>query len=212
MTEAYIFLGVIVLFHLGRLFYFYYQKRQIRETDVEIADFKWNEYLKLRHETLSVTSTDLGLELPEDPETAFGIATELHYGTSVYFIIIFKTGEIWMFSTESVKKEALFKADNGTVMEAVIAAFDTAQYNFARMRRRFTGVLEPGHIKFHVLTNIDVYSTNSFIWDTQVENFIWEELWDNINQVIEEIQNTYVPSKPIEFYWKRRESSRKDIY
>ncbi len=97
-------------------------------------------------------------------------------------------------------------------MNAVTSAFATAQYNFARMRRFYTEVLEPGNIKFHILTNVDVYSSNSFIWDTQAENFIWEELWDNINQVLEATQNNEVPSKPIPVYWKRRASSRKDLY
>ncbi|RYY34021.1 MAG: hypothetical protein EOP46_14780 [Sphingobacteriaceae bacterium] len=212
MTEAYILFGGLALFHLGLLFYHYYQKRKMNKTEVEIADFRWNEYLKLRQETLSVNPLNLGIELPEVTETAFGIAKEVHYDTGVHFVIIFKTGEIWALSTENGRKDVLFNADNETVMGAVSAAFDTAQYNFARMRRNFTCVLEPGDIKFHILTNIDVYSTNSFIWNTLAESFVWEELWDSINQVIEEIQDSDAPAKQIPVYWKRRESSRKDLY
>jgi hypothetical protein len=183
MKDGYLLWGAILLVYAGRLIYLYYQKRKQKQTDVEIADFRWDIYLNLREQTFSINPVTLGIEFPEDTETAFGIAIEMHLGDQVRFVIVLKNNEIWAFNTRFERKN-IFNAPDEKATEAVMSAFTTAQYNFARMRRKFTSVPELGFIKFHILTNKDIYSSSSLIQDLSSENFLWQELVDKVDEAI----------------------------
>ncbi|MFA6247393.1 MAG: hypothetical protein WC615_10660 [Mucilaginibacter sp.] len=188
MKEGYFFLGALILFHLGRVAYFYYQKWQRKLAEVEIADFQWDTYLKLREEILSIKPNGIGIELTDDTETAFAVGLEIHTGVEVQLIVLLKTGEVWGLTTRNSRKN-IFIPKNESFLAASTSAFTTAQYNFARMRRKYTTVPEPGYIKFHILTNNDVYSADSLIRDIISETSDWQELYAKINEALEQSES-----------------------
>lgn len=185
MKEGYFFLGALILFHFGRIAYFYYQKWQRKRAELEIADYWWETYLKLREEILSIKPAGIGIELPNDTETAFAIGLETHTGVEVQIIVLFKTEEVWGLTTRNARKE-IFSPKNEDFSAAIISTLATAQYNFARMKRNYASVPEPGYIKFHILTNNDVYSAGSSIKDIISETSDWQELYAKMNEALEQ--------------------------
>jgi hypothetical protein len=185
MKEGYFFLGALILFHLGRVAYFYYQKWQRKRAELEIADFRWDTYLKLREDILSTKPDGIGIELADDTETAFAIGLEIHTGVEVQIIVLLKTGEVWGLTTRNARKD-IFIPKNENFSAASTSVLTTAQYNFARMQRKYTSVPEPGYIKFHILTNNNVYSAGSSIQDIISETSDWKELFDKMNEALEQ--------------------------
>ncbi|MBD1386265.1 hypothetical protein IDJ75_13345 [Mucilaginibacter rigui] len=185
MKEGYFFLGALILFHFGRVAYFYYQKWQRKRAELEIADYKWETYLTLREKILSTQPVDVGIELPYDTETAFAVAQEIHTGVEVQIIVLFKTGETWVLTTRNARKD-IFIPKNENFLAAVASVFTTAQYNFARMRRKYISVPEPRSIKFHIITNNDIYSADSLIQNIISETSDWQELYAKMNEALEQ--------------------------
>lgn len=188
MKEGYIVLGGVLLFQLGRVVYFYYQKWKLKKIETEITDNLWETYLKLREEILKIKPTDLDLKLLENTEAAFGVALETHTGREVQLIVVFNTGEIWILSTRNARKD-IFIPENESFAAAVTSLLATAQYNFARMRREHTHVPEPGHTKFHIFTNYNVYSADSLIQDIISETSDWQELYSKLNEALEQSED-----------------------
>jgi hypothetical protein len=188
MKEAYFFFGALVLFHFGRVAYFYYQKWQRKQAEVEIADHRWDFYLKTREQMLSIKPDDLGIELSEDTETSFAVALESHTGREVQIILIFITGEIWILNSGNAKKN-IFPPKNENVVASANSTMLTAGYNYARMRRLYAAVPEPGYVKFHIITNIGVYSADSTIQDLGAETSNWQELYINIIEALEKSED-----------------------
>jgi hypothetical protein len=186
--EGYFFLGALILFHFGRVAYFYYQKWQRKRAELEIADYRWETYLKLREEILSTKPADIGIEFADDTETAFAVGLEMHTGVEVQIIVLFKTEQVWGLTTRNARKD-IFIPKNENFSAASTSVLATAQYNFARMRRKYTSVPEPGYIKFHILTNSDVYSADSSIQDIISENSDWKELFDKMNEALEQCED-----------------------
>ncbi|MGY4539712.1 hypothetical protein ACVW0P_004151 [Mucilaginibacter sp. UYNi724] len=182
MKEGYIVLGGVLLFQLGRVVYFYYQKWKLKKVDIEITDNLWETYLKQREYLLSVKAENLGIQLNEDNETVFGVGHETHYGTEVRLLLVFRNAKISTINT-LIAREQVFETDNMNVKVAITSAMSTAQYNFARMRRKNTSVPEPGYAKFYILTGNDVYAATSSVRDIVDGNSKWEELFNKIDAV-----------------------------
>ncbi|RFZ82284.1 hypothetical protein DYU05_16860 [Mucilaginibacter terrenus] len=188
MKEEYWPIGAILLFHFGRIINNYYLKWKYRQVDKEIADINYDTYLDLREQTFALTPTDLGVMFPTNTETAFGIIMEMHTGTAIQSIVAFSTGEVWLYNSINPRKHVSDK-ENSSLTTTALAAITAAQYHYARMRRNNKGELLPGHIKFHILTNHDVYSADDPI-DAFLDNSSqWEELFNNASAIIEEWNN-----------------------
>jgi hypothetical protein len=72
---------------------------------------------------------------------------------------------------------------------AATEAVAAAQYHFARMRRNNAEGLLPGHIKFHILTNHDIYSAGDTIPEILRESSDWSELVAKCFKVVNEFNN-----------------------
>ena len=185
MKEGYWLFGALLLFHFGRVIYAYYYKWQYKQADVEIADVNYDAYLNLREQTFAVTPADLGLVFPDDTETAFGIIMETHTGNAIESVAAFSTGEVWLYKSKNPRKYVLGEENEG-LKTAALAAISAAQYHYARMRRNNKDELLPGHIKFHILTNQDVYSAGDPINVIVNYSSEWEELFEMGFVIIDE--------------------------
>jgi hypothetical protein len=175
MKESYWLIGGVVLFHFGRLLYLYYQKHQYDKADEEIADIRFDSYLKLREETLALKPEDLNIDVPAGEEAAFAVILEIHTVSTIQAIAAFANGHVWAFNSQNARKYT--RDDNGDKLKArATEAIRVGQYHFARMRRKNAEKLLPGYVKFHILTNLDVYSVDGPIDDMLPEYSQWEEL------------------------------------
>ncbi|MDP9078675.1 MAG: hypothetical protein M3O71_14685 [Bacteroidota bacterium] len=194
MKEGYWFLGALVLFHFGKLLYFYYQKKRSEKADEEIADYRYDRYLELRHETFALKPEDLGIVVSNDKETAFALVMEIHASDVLQAVAAFSDGKVWAFNTNNARKNI---GDDNSVdlSSAAIEAVAAAQYHFARMRRKDADTLLPGHIRFHILTNHDIYSACGTIAEMLHESSEWSELVTKSLKVADELNNV-AKSKP----------------
>ncbi len=212
MNEEYLTYGIAALLHSIIIGYFFYQNYLMKKADVEIAESSWDKYLHMRNDALSTRPEKLGIELTSDTEKAFAIAIEEHLGTQLYFLIIFKNGQVEAFNSGKARQDIFQYPKDESIAESVAAAFECAQYNFARMKRRLKKVLEPGNAMFYIITNQDTYSSNSSFQEIFSENFVWEELLTRIDGIIECIQNLQSSRKVPTVYWKRRKSANKNYH
>jgi|GEM_PF-5087610 len=188
MKEVYWFFGALVLFHFGKLLYFYYRKKRYDKAGEEIADYRYDRYLELRDETFALKPEDLGIVLPNDEETAFALIMEIHLIDVLQAVVAFSDGKVWAFNTENARKNI---EDNHAIglSSAAIAAVAAGQYHFARMRRKNAERLLPGHIKFHILTNYDIYSVDGPIAEMVDESSEWSELVEKYFTIVDELGN-----------------------
>ena len=189
MKEEYWYFGGLALFYFGRLLYLYYQKRRYRKTGEEIADYRYERYLELRDETFALKPEDLGIEVPNEKETAFALVLEMHTYTVLQAIVAFSDGKVWAFNTASARKN-IGDGEAVDLRSAAIEAVTVAQYHFARMRRRDAGALLPGHIKLHIITNQDIYSVDNTIAEMLRESSEWAELLAKAFEVADKLHNT----------------------
>ncbi|WEA02479.1 hypothetical protein [Mucilaginibacter sp. SJ] len=188
MKEEYWYFGGLALFYFGRLLYLYYQKRCYRKTGEEIADYRYDRYLELREETFALKPEDLGIEVPDDKETAFALILEMHTYAVLQAVVAFSDGKVWAFNTANARKNV---GDNKAVdlRSAAIEAVAAAQYHFVRMRRRDADTLLPGHIKLHIITNQDIYSVGDRINEMLHESSEWAELITKAFAVADELND-----------------------
>ncbi len=188
MKEGYWFFGALVLFQIGKLSYRYYQKKRSDRAEEEIADFHYDRYLELRDETFVLKPEDLGIEVPNDKETAFALIMEIHAVSVLQAVAAFADGTVWAFNTKNARKTI---GDNNALdlSAAAIEAVAAGQYHFARMRRGDADTLLPGHIKFHILTNHDIYSVGGPFTEMLHESSEWSELVEKSFKVAEGLNN-----------------------
>jgi hypothetical protein len=188
MKEGYWFFGTLVLFQIGRLLYIYYQKKRFDKAFEEIADYRYDRYLELRDETFALKPEDLGIMVPNDKETAFALIMEIHAIDVLQAVAAFSDGKVWAFNTRNARKNI---GDNNAMdlSSAAIEAVAAGQYHFARMRRKNAEGLLSGHIKFHILTNYDIYSVGGTIAEMLHESSEWSELVAKSFKVADELNN-----------------------
>jgi hypothetical protein len=195
MNEGYWLLGSLILFHFGRLLYLYYQKSRYDKAGEEIADHHYDRYLNLRAEIFALKPEDLSIVVSNDKETAFALVLEIHASTVLQAIIAFSDGKVWAFNTDNARKN-IGDSDAMDLSSAAIEAVTAAQYHFARMKRQNTDTLLPGYIKFHILTNQDIYSAGDTIPVILHESSEWTELVVKAFRVANELNNAAI-SKPM---------------
>ena len=188
MEEGYWFFGVLIFFHFGRLLYLYYQKKRSDKVTEEIADFRYERYLELRDETFALKPEDLGIVIPNYKETAFALVMEIHASDVLEAVVAFSDGKVWVFNTNNARKN-ISDSDTVDLSSAAIEAVAAAQYHFARMKRRDAHALLPGHVKFHILTNHDIYSVGGTIPEMLDESSEWSELVTKVFNVADELNN-----------------------
>ena len=168
-------MGLPVVFQFGKLLYRYYQKKRSDRVKVEIADYRYDRYLELRDETFALKPEELGIAVPNDDEKAFALVMELHTFDMLQAVAAFSNGKVWAFNTRHARKN-INDSNAVDLSAAAIEAVAAAQYHFARMRRTHADSLLPGHIKFHILTNYDIYSAGDTIYEMLDESSEWSEL------------------------------------
>jgi len=194
MKEDYWFFGALLFFPFGKLLYLYYQKKRFVKADKDIADYRYNRYLELRNETFALKPEDLSIEVPNDKETAFALVMEIHAFDVLQAVAAFSDGKVWAFNTKNARKN-IGDSNEADLNSAAIEAVAAAQYHFARMRRKDAVALIPGHIKFHILTNDDIYSAGGAIAEMLHESSEWSELVAKSFTVADELNNA-AKSKP----------------
>jgi hypothetical protein len=194
MKEGYWFFGVLVFLHFGKLLYLYYQKKRSDKADEEIADYRYDRYLELRDETFALKPEDLGIVVPNDKETAFALVMEIHASDVLQTVAAFSDGKVWAFNTDNARKN-INDSNAVDLSSAAIEAVAAGQYHFARMRRKDADALLPGHIKFHILTNHDIYSVGGTIAEMLHESSEWSELVAKSFTMADELNNA-AKSKP----------------
>jgi hypothetical protein len=189
MKDEYWIYGGLALFYIGKLLYQYYQRSLHNKTISEIADSRYKRYLELRGETFLLKPRDVGITVPDD-ETAFALMLEMHLFDVLLSVVAFSDGKAWTFNTQSARK-SIDDDNTESLRLAAVEAVKTAQYHFARMRRRRGDVdkLLPGHIKFHILTNQDIYSADDTIEATLNESSQWTEIIKKAFTVVDEFDN-----------------------
>ncbi|MGN8069319.1 hypothetical protein [Mucilaginibacter sp. 22184] len=195
MKEGYWFFGALIFFHFGRLLYLYYQKKRSDKVDEEIADYRYERYLEMRDETFALKPEDLSIVIPNDKETAFALAMEIHASDVLQTVVAFSDGKVWAFNSKNTRKN-IGDSDTVDLSSAAIEAVATAQYHFARMKRKNTNDLLPGYIKFHILTNLDTYSVGGMITEILHDSSEWSELVTKAFKVTDELGNA-AQNKPM---------------
>jgi len=162
------------------------EKKRYDKAGEEIADYRYDRYLELRDETFALKPEDLGIVLPNDKETAFALIMEIHLIDVLQAVVAFSDGKVWAFNTENARKNI---EDNNAIdlSSAAIEAVAAGQYHFARMRRKNAERLLPGHIKFHILTNHDIYSVDGTLNEMLQESSEWSELVAKSFTVVDEL-------------------------
>lgn len=188
MKEGYWFFGALLFFPFGKLLYLYYQKKRFVKADKDISDYRYYRYLELRDETFALKPEDLGTVVPNDEETAFALVMEIHASDVLQAVAAFSDGKVWAFNTKNARKN-IGDSNAMDLNSAVIEAVAAAQYHFARMRRKDADMLLPGHIKFHILTNQDIYSAGGTIAEILHELSEWSELVAKSFTVVDELNN-----------------------
>jgi len=194
MKEEYWLFGGLALIYFGKLLYRFYQKKRYEKVGDEIADLRYERYLELRDETFALKPEDLGIVLSSDNETAFALILEMHAAEALQAIVAFSDGKVWAFNTYNARKN-IVDSDAVDLRFAAIEAVAAAQYHFVRMRRMDFETLLPGHIKIHILTNQDTYSTGGKITAMRHESSEWAELVAKVFTVVCELDSVF-ESKP----------------
>ena len=202
MKESYWFFGSLVLVHIVILLYRFYQKKRSDKVGAEIADYRYDRYLEFRTETFALRPEDLGIMISDDKETAFALIMEIHTYTVLQAVAAFSDGRVWAFNTRNARKNVNNSNNEVNLSSAAREAVAAAQYHFARMMRNNADGLLPGHIKFHILTNYDIYSAGGTIAEILHESSEWSELAARSFKVADEL-NSAVKSKPTMHFYTR---------
>lgn len=184
MEEGYYIVGSVVLFHIGRIAYRYYQRKQVLRAEMEISDNLWNSYLKKREILLATGAEKLGIQLTGDDETPFGVGHETHYGTQVRLLFIYSNAKIRTLNSDIARDDTL-EYDEPELKAKTDSLMAMAGYYFARLARRNTTVPEPGYSRFYILTDKGIYSELSSINDIINRNSDCSELFFKVDSVLD---------------------------
>jgi hypothetical protein len=188
MKGGYWFFLAPVFFHFGKLLYFFYQKKRSDKGNEEIAEYRYDRYLELRDETFALKPEDLGIVVSNDKETAFALVMEIHASDVLQAVAAFSDGKVWAFNSNNARKN-IEDSNLVDLSSAASKAVAAGQYHFARMKRKDADTLFPGHIKFHILTNHDIYSAGGTIATILHESSEWSELVEKSFKVADELNN-----------------------
>jgi hypothetical protein len=120
---------------------------------------------------------------------------EIHASDVLQAIVAFSDGKVWTFNSKNARKN-IGDGDTVNLSSVAIEAVAAAQYHFARMKRKDTNDLLPGHVKFNILTNYDIYSVGGTISKMLHESSEWSELVTEIFKVTDELDNA-AQNKPM---------------
>nr|WP_294942694.1 hypothetical protein [uncultured Mucilaginibacter sp.] len=145
-----------------------------------------NPYMGLRAQIFALKPADLGISLPADKETAFGVVVEFGTEDGEATIISLATGDASMYTSGG--GGMIGGAAHPNVKKAAVDFVNAAQHFLGKMQPVDTTLPAVDHIKFHILTNKATYSYDGPEEEITNPNSEWAELFNNANEVITQLR------------------------
>lgn len=157
-----------------------------RNQNIESAQGKnkqENPYEDLRKQALSVTSEMIGLKIPENDNTVYGVVIDWNMNSVIATIVAYKTGDASIYL--STGGGSIGGIGHPTVVEAAKSCveFSNKVLNSSTLTKD-TSLPEKGDIKFFLLTNKGEFSHQEHYSILENSNSEWSSLFNYANNII----------------------------
>jgi hypothetical protein len=187
MTYTFIFLAVVLIGYLYSLKYGNKAKKDISEHFQKEKQTEQNPYNEMRKMAFSVTTKDLGIEIPNDSIKVYGIITDLAMDDGVATVVTFLTGDASIYLSSgggfigAGQHESVKKVTTEFVNDSHLISFKGKPFENPNLP-------EDGYASFYFLSNMSQTKISEKISKMENGESEFSELFFSLNKVISEIR------------------------
>ena len=166
------------------IYYKFYRRPYVNNPLVK----KQNPYLGLRQQAISIKPEQLQLTIPNNKETAFGVVVDLGMDSGSATIVSFVSGDASLYTSAGggIIGGGVLRKD---VSAAAINFVSVAQNYFSQMSTSYNlNVPADGYIKFYILTNKAIYSSENKESEITNPDSVWTELFYAANDLLTQLR------------------------